>query len=695
MTAEIGVFALVLALLVALVQAVLPLAGAHWQVSAWMRSARPAALLQCGLCVIAFAALAACFLAADFSVLYVAANAHSRLPAIYRFTAVWGGHEGSMLLWATLLSAWGAAVAWRSRELPEPYVARVLAVLGAIGVGILLFVLLLSNPFERLTPAAPEGRDLNPLLQDPGMVLHPPLLYMGYVGFSVAFAFGLAALLSGRLDAAWARWSRPWTLAAWSFLTLGILLGSAWAYGVLGWGGWWFWDPVENASFMPWLVGTALIHSLIVTDQRGAFRSWTVLLAIAAFSLCLLGTFLVRSGVLTSVHAFAVDPGRGFYILAMMVAVVGSSLLLFAWRAPGVGLGGRFATLSRETLLLGNNLLFSAAALAVLIGTLYPLALDVLGGARISVGPPYFEAVFVPMMVPVLLLMGLGPLARWKHAALPELARQCRWAVGASLVCALLLTLLLTPAQGDASHWTQGWSPLASAGVVLGAWCLGSTLAHARQRLHSGRSGGPGPSFWRRCMRQTAGWWGMLAAHAGVGLFVLGVTFAGSFEQRRELTMAVGETVRLAELSFRLEALEPVAGPNHDSLQATVVVTSEGREVARLHPEKRVFHASGTPLSLPATDTGPLRDLFVVLADPTDDGRWGLRLQVKPMMAWLWAGVLLMALGGLLALADRRYRLSRAASAAGATSATSTTVPDEASGAPARPARPDTAPEAA
>ncbi|WP_343627688.1 heme lyase CcmF/NrfE family subunit [Roseateles sp.] len=667
MIPEIGVFALVLALLVAVVQGTLPLIGAHWRIEPWIRVAKPAALLQGALSLLAFAALGWSFLAGDFSVLYVAANSHSKLPAIYRFTAVWGGHEGSMLLWQTLLAGWGCAVALRSRALPPDYAARVLAVMGWLGIGMLLFLLFLSNPFSRLSPAAPEGRDLNPLLQDPGMVAHPPLLYMGYVGFAVAFAFGLAALISGRLDATWARWSRPWTLAAWSFLTLGILLGSAWAYGVLGWGGWWFWDPVENASLMPWLAGTALIHSLIVTDRCGAFRSWTVLLAIAAFSLSLLGTFLVRSGVLTSVHAFAVDPGRGLYILCLMIAVVGGSLLLFAWRAPNVGLGGRFAALSRETLLLINNVLFVAAALAVLLGTLYPLALDLLRGEKISVGPPYFEAVVIPLIVPALLLMGVGPLARWKRAPRPELARQMRWALAASALCTLALSALAAWAVPAASRGMSGWTPLASFGVVLAAWCVGAAIAHAVERLSAGNDeDGRLASLWRRARRQPASWWGMLAAHAGVGVFVLGATLATGFEHRREATLALGGSVDVAGLRFRLEALTPGEGPNHDRMRGTFVVDAldgdGGRtlgEIARVYPEKRVFHADGTALSQPAIDVGWRRDLFVVLAEPLPDGRWSVRVQVKPFMAWIWAGVALMALGGLLGLADRRYRPSR------------------------------------
>lgn len=648
MIPEIGVFALVLALLVAVVQAALPLAGAHWKVVSWMRIARPAALLQGLFAWLAFGCLASSFLSGDFSVLYVASNSHSELPAVYRFAALWGGHEGSMLLWQCLLSAWTVAVALRSRQLPQAYAARVLSVMGFISIGLILFLLWFSNPFERLIPAATQGRDLNPLLQDPGMVLHPPLLYMGYVGFSVAFAFGIAALLSGELNAAWARWSRPWTLAAWGFLTLGILLGSAWAYYVLGWGGWWFWDPVENASFMPWLVGTALIHSLIVTDQRGAFRSWTVMLAIAAFSLSLLGTFLVRSGVLTSVHAFAVDPGRGLYILCFMVLVVGSSLLLFAVRAPGVGLGGWFALLSRESLLLVNNVLLSVAAMAVLTGTLYPLLLDVLNGGKISVGPPYFEAVFVPLMVPALVLMGIGTMVRWKRSAPQQLRSQLRWAVGASGITALLLAWLLPKGAG------ASWSPLSAFGLLLAAWCVWSTLVQAGQRLSTASTAG---ASWRlRASRQPLSWWGMIVAHLGIGLFVFGVTLASGFETKRELTLTVGEAVSVAGFDFRLDSVSEASGANYEARRAHVQVLRDGQPFTVLTPEKRRYRSQEMPLSQAAIDTGLLRDLFIALGDPVDEKTWAARIQVKPFMDWIWIGCVLMALGGFLALADRRYR---------------------------------------
>lgn len=649
MMAELGVFALVLALIVSVVLAVLPLAGAHWRIQAWVQLARPAAALLCALCAASTGILAWCFAQDDFSVLYVAGNSHRALPMVYKIAALWGSHEGSILLWQLMLSGWALAVALRSRSLPPLMVARVLAVLGWISVGLLLFLLFLSNPFLRLVPAALEGKDLNPLLQDPGMVLHPPLLYMGYVGFSVPFAFAMAALISGDTGAAWARWSRSWTLAAWAFLTLGILLGSAWAYYVLGWGGWWFWDPVENASFMPWLLGTALLHSLIVTDQRGAFRSWSALLAIAAFSLSLLGTFLVRSGVLTSVHAFAVDPGRGLYILCFIVAVVGSSLWLFAWRAPQMGQGsGHFSPLSREALLLVNNVLFSAAAMAVLIGTLYPLALDVLRSEKISVGPPYFEAVFLPLVVPALALMGVGAVARWKRSAGMQLWRALRMALLWSGVCAAMVVL----AAGSGG---LRLSPATIAGVALGLWCIWSTLAHAKQRLWSGVQQGHG---WARVLRQPMGWWGMLVAHAGVGIFVLAVSVADGGEQKRETVVSVGQTVDLGGYQFRLDRLEATQGPNYDAQRAQFTVRHGEGAAWTMFPEKRVFHAQGMPLSQAAIDSNWLRDVFIALGEPLDaEGQqWTLRLQIKPLMDWIWLGTLLMALGAGLSLLDRRFR---------------------------------------
>ena len=648
MMPELGLFALVLALLTALVLATLPLAGTHWKIAPWVGLARPAATLLCLLCVLATGVLAWSFWHDDFSVLYVAANSHRELPRVYKLTAVWGSHEGSMLLWQLMLSGWTLAVAWRSRALSPEFRARVLAVLGWISVGLLLFLLFLSNPFLRLLPAAAEGKDLNPLLQDPGMVLHPPLLYMGYVGFAVPFAFALAALISGETGAAWARWSRSWTLAAWGFLTLGILLGSAWAYYVLGWGGWWFWDPVENASFMPWLLGTALLHSLIVTDQRGAFRSWSALLAIGTFSLSLLGTFLVRSGVLTSVHAFAVDPGRGLYILCFIVAVVGSSLWLFAWRAPQLSQGGgQFSWLSREALLLVNNVLFSAAAMAVLIGTLYPLALDVLRNEKISVGPPYFEAVFLPLVIPALALMGVGTLARWKQHAAGDLWRQLRLALLWSGSCAALLLL----ASGRLGPRI---SPGTWLGLALGLWCIFSTLAHMLQRLRSSLAQNQG---WQRLARQPMGWWGMLSAHAGIGIFILAVSLANGLEHKLETTIAQGQSASLAGYDFRFDSLKPVAGPNYDGQRAQFTVSHAGEDWTML-PEKRLFRAQQMPLSQAAIDSGWTRDVFIALGEPLDEqGRqWTVRLQIKPFMNWVWLGTLLMALGAGLSLQDRRFR---------------------------------------
>ncbi|QNN55659.1 heme lyase CcmF/NrfE family subunit [Diaphorobacter ruginosibacter] len=675
MSAELGAFALVLALLVSVVLATLPLAGAHWKITPWVNLARPAATLLCALCAAAAGLLAFSFWRDDFSVLYVAANSHRELPAIYKLTAVWGSHEGSMLLWQLMLSGWTLAVAWRSRALTPEYRARVLAVLGWISVGLLLFLLFLSNPFLRLVPAAAEGKDLNPLLQDPGMVLHPPLLYMGYVGFSVPFAFAMAALLSGEMGAAWARWSRSWTLAAWGFLTLGILLGSAWAYYVLGWGGWWFWDPVENASFMPWLLGTALLHSLIVTDHRGAFRSWSALLAIGAFSLSLMGTFLVRSGVLTSVHAFAVDPGRGLYILCFIIAVVGSSLWLFAWRAPQLGQGsGSFSLLSREAFLLLNNVMFSAAAMAVLIGTLYPLALDVLRSEKISVGPPYFQAVFLPLMVPTLAFMGVGAVARWKKSAAGDLWRQLRMAALWTGVVSTLLVL----ASGRIGPRI---SPATWLGLTLGLWCLLSTLGHLAGRLAPAFRQGLG---WQRALRQPMGWWGMLAAHAGIGIFILAVCLADGLERKSETSIAQGETASLGGYEFRFDGLASVSGPNYDAQRAQFTVRHGDRDEWKMFPEKRLFRAQQMPLSQAAIDSRLSRDVFIALGEALDEQglRWTIRLQVKPFMDWIWVGALMMALGALLSLFDRRFRLHAGRSAASASD--SVLAPSSVSPAPER-----------
>jgi cytochrome c-type biogenesis protein CcmF len=645
MIGEIGHFCLIVALMLALAQGILPLLGAARGRSAWMAVAQPAAQGQFLFVAIAFALLVTAFLNNDFSIMVVAQNSNTQLPTAYRVAAVWGGHEGSMLLWVLMLSLWGIAVSVFSQRLPRPIVARVLGVMGLVGAGFLGFLLFTSNPFARLLPAAGEGRDLNPLLQDPGMVIHPPMLYMGYVGFSVAFAFAIAALLSGRLDATWARWSRPWTTIAWMFLTLGIALGSGWAYYELGWGGWWFWDPVENASFLPWLAGTALIHSLAVTEKRGVFRSWTVLLAIFAFSFSLLGTFLVRSGVLTSVHAFATDPRRGIYILAFLVAVVGSSLALFAARAPKVGLGGGFKAISRETLLLANNVLLSVAAASVLLGTLYPLLLDALSLGKISVGPPYFEAVFVPLMAPAIFLMGVGPLARWREASLPDLAKRLRWALVAALVA-------------SGVSLAAGGSLLSCFGVLLAAWVAGATLVTVLERARNV----PG-SLLQRLARLPRllprGEWGMLLAHFGVGVFIFGVTMVKTWETDRDVRMEPGTTTTLGGYVFRMDSVAEYTGPNYLGLRAAMTVTRDGQPVAVLHPEKRLYTAQGMPMTEAAIDAGLTRDLYVSLGENVGGSAFAVRVQVKPFVDWIWAGALLMALGGLLAATDRRYRLAR------------------------------------
>ena len=652
---ELGQLALIIALGVALAQGVLPLIGAQRAFPAWIALARPAAWAGGLLLTFAFACLATSFALNDFSVLYVAQHSNTLLPMQYRLAATWGGHEGSLLLWALMLAWWTLAVAVCSRQLPDAMVARVLGVLGLVLAGFLLFILLTSNPFTRLLPAADEGRDLNPLLQDPGLIFHPPMLYMGYVGFSVAYAFAVAALLSGRLDAAWARWSRPWTTVAWVFLTLGIALGSWWAYYELGWGGWWFWDPVENASFMPWLVGTALVHSLAVTEKRGSFKNWTVLLALSAFSLSLLGTFLVRSGVLTSVHAFATDPRRGIFILIFLVAVIGSSLALFAWRAPKVGLGGRFAAVSRESLLLTNNVLLVVACGSVLLGTLYPLLIDAIGGGKLSVGPPYFDAVFVPLMLPALFLIGAAPFARWKAASLPELVRVLRWAFVAAAVVGILAPLL----GGE-------WKPMVALSLLLAVWILLAALLNIAQRVQATRAGA---AFGTALLRQPRSFFGMHLAHIGIAVFVVGVALVNGYQTEKDVKMAPGDTVSVGGYTFRFNGVRPQPGPNYQALVGDVDLLRDGRVLRQLKPEKRHYFASTMPMTEAAIDSGLLRDVYVSLGEPIDrarpEGEWAVRVYHKPFVGWIWGGCLIMALGGFLAASDRRYRLpARAAEAA-------------------------------
>jgi cytochrome c-type biogenesis protein CcmF len=653
MIPELGHFALIVALCVALVQGALPLVGAHQRRRAWIALARPAAVAQALLIAVAFGCLTAAFVQNDFSVQYVAGHSNSLLPLPYRVAAVWGGHEGSLLLWSLMLVVWTLAVALFSRQLPDHMVARVLGVLGLVSAGFLLFILFTSNPFERLLPGAEEGRDLNPLLQDPGLIIHPPMLYMGYVGFSVAYAFAVAALLSGQLDAAWARWSRPWTTAAWCFLTIGIALGSWWAYYELGWGGWWFWDPVENASFMPWLVGTALVHSLAVTEKRGSFKNWTVLLAISAFSLSLLGTFLVRSGVLTSVHAFATDPRRGIFILAFLVVVIGSSLALFAWRAPKVGLGGRFSLLSRESLLLTNNVLLVVACSSVLLGTLYPLLIDALGGGKLSVGPPYFDAVFAPLMMPALFLMGVAPFARWKQATVAELARTLRWAFVSAAVVGVLTPFFFGP-----------WNPLVALSVLLAAWIVLACVLNFVERVQSTRAGQP---FMRAAARQPRSFYGMHLAHIGVAAFVIGVTMVNAYEEEKDVKMEIGDTVSVGDYTFMFNGVRQEQGANYIALVGDVDLLRDGKAVRKMNPEKRNYVSSSMPMTEAAIDTGFLRDVYVSLGEPIDKDRpeaaWAVRVYYKPFVDWIWGGCVLMALGGVLALSDRRYRIhARAAS---------------------------------
>ncbi|MBE2210601.1 MAG: heme lyase CcmF/NrfE family subunit [Xanthomonadaceae bacterium] len=633
MLGELGHYALNLALWVAVVQVVLPLIGAHKNRADWMAVARPAAFAQLGLIAFAFVLLTHAFVVQDRSLQYVADNSNSLLPMIYRFTAVWGAHEGSLLLWLLVLAGWTAAVAAFSRHLPLQVVARVLAVMGIVSIGFMALLLFTSDPFERLLPAAAEGRDLNPLLQDPGMIIHPPMLYLGYVGFSVPFAFAIAALLDGKVDVRWQRWTRPWTNVAWGFLTLGIGLGSWWAYYELGWGGWWFWDPVENASFMPWLVGTALIHSQAVTEKRGSFTSWTLLLAIAAFSLSLLGTFLVRSGAITSVHAFAADPERGMFILAYLAVVVGGSLLLYALRAPGITREARsFAPVSRETLLLVNNLLLTTAGAMVLLGTLYPMLADALELGKVSVGPPYFSLMFAILMTPVAMLLPFGPLVRWQREQVhPVVAILLPWAALALLA-------------GTIAWWMAPQGAVKTGvGIAASLWIACGTLVFVWQRV-------------RKSGRMTREMSGMVLAHAGVSLFVIGALLNGALNEQREVALAPGQTLSLHGDDYRFDGVEHRAGPNYTSDIGTVTLSRDGRDIAILHPEKRTYASGGQVMTEAAVDWGVLRDRYVALGESLGNGSWAVRVHSKPMMGFIWLAVVLIALGGFITAADRRFR---------------------------------------
>ena len=636
MIPELGQFALVLALCLCVSQAVLPLVGAHTGRRDFMALARPTAAGQFVFVALAYVVLTQAFLADDFSVRYVAQNSNTELPVAYKFAAVWGGHEGSLLLWIMILAVWTLAVAAASRGQPAEFMSRVIGVLGVVSTGVMAFMIFTSNPFDRLIPAAFEGNDLNPLLQDPAMVAHPPMLYVGYVGLAVPFAFAVAALLTGRLDKNWARWTRPWTVIAWLFLTLGIALGSWWAYYELGWGGWWFWDPVENASFMPWLMATALLHSLAVTERRGIFKSWTVLLAIAAFSLSLLGTFLVRSGVLISVHAFATDPTRGLFILMLLAVISGGALLLYATRAKLMIAEGGFRLMSRESFLMANNILLVAATGAVLFGTLYPLFLDALGLGKISVGPPYFNLVFLLPMLPLVLLLGAGMHAWWMKMNSAALVRKLAWPAGIAVALGVALPLLVF---GRSSFMT-------AIGVIAGLWVCGAALLDPLRRLLRPQPG----------MRLTRAHWGMCIAHLGVGIFILGATVTSAYNIETDRGVSPGDRWETGGYEFVFRGVRDVPGPNFDAVEGEVELRRGGELIALLTPQKRVYRVQQSPMTEAAIDGRIHRDVFVALGDSLGGGAWSLRIQIKPLIRFIWYGCAIMAFGGLLAATDRRYR---------------------------------------
>ncbi|WP_406672902.1 heme lyase CcmF/NrfE family subunit [Natronospira sp.] len=659
MAAELGQIALILALLICLAQAWFGLAGAARRRLDWMQALPSVVVGQLVFTTLAYLALTYAFITHDFSIAYVANNSNTDLPLIYRLTAVWGAHEGSLLLWSMLMAVWTLAAVWFSRNLPQVFTSRAIGILGVISAGFILFTLLTSNPFERLFPIPEQGRDLNPILQDPAMIIHPPMLYLGYLGLAIPFAFAVSSLIGLESNTTWARWTRPWATMAWVCLTLGIALGSWWAYYELGWGGWWFWDPVENASFMPWLVATALIHSLAVTEKRGAFRNWTVLLAISAFALALLGAFLVRSGVLVSVHAFATDPTRGVYILIFLASVVGGSLALYAWRAPHMPPGGGFRLVSRESFLLLNNLLLVVATAAVLLGTLYPLFLDAMGLGKISVGPPYFNAVFVPLMLPLMFFLGFGPYARWKRDQATELGSRMWPLMVAAVVFGVGGTLILGGAAGV----------MVLLGVVLGLWAIFSVFMEPFLRWRK--------RGWRGISGMPASIWGMLTAHAGVGLMALGVAGVTTFAVERDLRMVPGDSYEVAGYEFYFEGVRDRVGPNWDSVQGRFVVTRNGREVTSMYPENRVYRARPDPLAQIALHPRLRRDLYVAMGDYLGNDAWSVRIHYMPMVRFIWLGALVMGLGGVIAVLDRRYRLvsrrreqesERAARAAGGAS---------------------------
>jgi len=643
MIPEIGHFALILALMVALVQGSVPIIGAARGRTAWMDVARPAALLQLALVSIAFLALMWAFVVSDFTVLNVVRNSHTAKPLLYKISGVWGNHEGSMVLWVLILAAFGAAVAVFGGNLPPPLRARVLSVQAWIAIGFLAFSLLTSNPFERIFPAPLNGQDLNPLLQDPGLAFHPPMLYAGYVGFSMAFSFAIAALIEGRVDPAWARWVRPWTLVAWCFLTAGIALGSWWAYYELGWGGWWFWDPVENASFMPWLMGTALLHSAIVVEKRDALKTWTILLAILTFSLSLIGTFIVRSGLLTSVHAFATDPERGLFILLLLCLTIGGSLILFAIRAPAVQAGGLFAPVSREGALVLNNLLLVVACGTVFLGTLYPLFLEAATGDKISVGPPFYNKTFVPIMVPLIAVMAIGPFLAWKRADLAGVLSRLKFAFAAAVLAALGAVAL------------EGGPVLAVLAMGLAAWLIVGTLAEWADRIKLFRA--PLGDSFRRARGLPRSAHGMTLAHAGLAIAMAGMTAAASWKVESVQIMQLGDSVEMAGYTYRLDRVDQVQGPNYTSDMGQITISRGDRHVAQVTPEKRLYPVQQMPTTEAGIHTTGLADLYVVLGDPDGAGGWTVRIFHEPLVPWIWAGVLMMVLGGIVSLSDRRFRL--------------------------------------
>ncbi|MCW8106961.1 heme lyase CcmF/NrfE family subunit [Alteromonas ponticola] len=649
MIPELGNVSLVLALVSSILLAIYPLSGAFKQQATLMATARPLATAMFLFTFLSYIALTFAFVTDDFSVAYVANHSSTALPLYYKVTAVWGGHEGSFLLWVLMLASWTLAVSIFSKGIPAAMVARVLAVLGIVSIGFYLFILLTSNPFESLLPFFPvDGEDLNPLLQDFGMIIHPPMLYMGYVGFAVAFAFAVSALISGQLDSTWARWARPWVISAWCFLTVGMALGSWWAYYELGWGGWWFWDPVENASFMPWLVGTALMHSLAVTEKRKVFKSWTVLLAIAAFSLSLLGTFLVRSGVIVSVHSFASDPARGLFILTILIILSGLALVLFTLRSTQLYSQGRYEWFSKETLLMGNNIFLLAATLVVFLGTILPLIHKELGLGSISVGAPFFNQMFTLLIVPFVTFLGLGPISRWKSQPVSALRNQILFALGLSITAAILINA----AAYDSPTY------FAAFGLVLSFWVLITSIQEVLQRTSSMDKQ---LSLITRLLRLPRSHWGMALGHLGFAVSLIGITLVSNYDLEKDIRMLPGEQVELGGYSFRFNHVRPVTGPNYTAQSGSFDVFKSGEQIVHLKPEKRQYLKNQMPMTEAAIHSTVAGDLFIALGEPLEGKAWAVRIYIKPFVAWIWAGAFIMAIGGFVSITDKRYRVAKVA----------------------------------